>query len=471
MDTRVLIAGAGPTGLTLAIELARRDVPCRIVEASEEPLPGSRGDGLQPRTLEVFDDLGVIDEVLAAGFLPPPLRTYSGGRRTGELRMAEHVEPTPQTPYPNGWMVPQWRTEEILRDRLAELGVKVERGTALLSFQQDDHGVTATLTSGDVRAEHLVGADGGRSAVRKQLGVDFLGSTDEDTKLVLFDARVTGLDHPELAHQFASATDPGCGVGLTPLAGTDVLQCAARPPSTHPVRADIASAQGLLDEFGAAHVRIQELTWSTVWRPNSRLARTFRSGRVFLAGDAAHTHPPTGGQGLNTSVQDAYNLGWKLADGAPDLLDSYDAERRPVAASVLGLSTDLLDKALEGSPDAMRRGPETNQLGINYRTGPLTTDERAHPGRVRAGDRASGALLRGPGGAPAHLFDLLRGTHWTLLAFDADVPGTPPHIRTLRITGECAEGSHADVDAYDTYDVTPATTVLIRPDGYIAHIR
>ncbi|TWG09038.1 FAD binding domain-containing protein [Saccharopolyspora dendranthemae] len=156
MDTRVLIAGAGPTGLTLAIELARRGVPCRIVDASEDPLPGSRGDGLQPRTLEVFDDLGVIDEILAAGFLPPPFRTYSGGKHTGELRMAEHVEPTPQIPYPNGWMVPQWRTEEILRDRLAELGVKVERSTALLSFQQDDDGVTATLTSGDVRAEHLV---------------------------------------------------------------------------------------------------------------------------------------------------------------------------------------------------------------------------------------------------------------------------------------------------------------------------
>lgn len=471
MDTRVLIVGAGPAGLTLGIELARRDVPCRIVDASEQPLPGSRGDGLQPRTLEVFDDLGVLDEVLAAGMFPPAFRTYSGGELTGERRMAERAEPTPQVPHPNGWMVPQWRTEEILRDRLAALGVKVERGTALLRLRQDDDGVTATLTSGDTRADYVVGTDGGRSTVRRELGVDFLGDTDEDTKLVLFDARVTGLDHPELAHWFASATDPGCGVSLTPLAGTDVLQCAARPPSTHDIRADADYVQGLLDDFGAPHVKIRELTWATVWRPNSRLAETFRSGRVFLAGDAAHVHPPTGGQGLNTSVQDAYNLGWKLADGSPELLDSYDAERRPVAAGVLGISTDLLGKTLRGSPDALRRGPETTQLGVGYRNGPLTTDHRAHPGRVRAGDRAPGSLVRTPEGDEVNLFDLLRDTRWTLLAFDADVPATEAHIRPLRMTRGCEEGSLTDVDAYETYDVTPGTAVLIRPDGYIASIR
>ncbi|SFS37389.1 FAD-dependent monooxygenase [Saccharopolyspora flava] len=473
MDTRVLIAGAGPAGLTLAIELARRGVPCRIVDAREDPLPGSRGDGLQPRTLEVFDDLGVIDEILAAGFLPPPFRTYTGGEPTGEIRMAEHVEPTPQVPYPNGWMVPQWRTEEILRDRLADLGVKVERGTALLALSQDDDAVTASLNSGDVRAEYLVGADGGRSTVRRQLGVEFLGDTDEATKLVLFDARVTGLDHPELAHHFQSATEPGHGVSLTPLAGTDLLQCAARPPSTHEARDDPASAQGLLDAYGASHVRIRELTWSTVWRPNSRLAETFRRGRVFLAGDAAHTHPPTGGQGLNTSVQDAYNLGWKLADGSPELLDSYDAERRPVAASVLDLSADLLDKTLRGTSDALRRGAATDQLGIGYRNGPLTTDERAEPGRVRAGDRAPGAALRSPDGETVGLFDLLRGTHWTLLCFDRKVPQHSPRVRPVHITrrGNRQEGSLTDVDAYPTYDVTEGTEVLIRPDGYIAHIR
>ncbi|GAA4619586.1 FAD-dependent monooxygenase [Saccharopolyspora hordei] len=472
MDTRVLIAGAGPTGLTLAIDLARRGVDLRIVDAAAAPLTGSRGDGLQPRTLEVFDDLGVLDEVLESGMLPAPMRAYVGGRYVGERRMAEVVEPTPDVPHPNGWAVPQWRTEEVLRGRLRELGVEVERGVALLGFQQDPEGVTATLSTGEVRAAHLVGADGGRSTVRKAAGIAFVGETRETHRMLVADVAVTGLDH-DFGHWFGDADDPGRGIVLMPLAGTDAYQCAVPLPDGVEPATTLAALQSVLEQCsGRSDLRMHDLTWCTVWRPNIRLARRFRQGRVFLAGDAAHVHPPTGGQGLNTGVQDAHNLGWKLADGSDELLDSYEAERLPVAASVLGLSTELLRRHVDGHPDAHRRGPETDQLHISYRGGPLAHDDRPEPGRVRAGDRAPDSPLRDAHGARVRLFDLFRGPHWTHLAFDAEPPATAPGVHAHRISSAPTGTSLVDAEGAfrEVYDVSPGTHVLVRPDGHIARI-
>ncbi|MCI2423324.1 FAD-dependent monooxygenase [Saccharopolyspora sp. K220] len=463
MDTRVLIAGAGPTGLTLGIELARRDIACRIVDAAPQPPIGSRGDGLQPRTLEVFDDLGVLDEVLSSGAPPAPVRAHVGGEYVGEYRMTEPVEPTPDIPHPNPWMLPQWRTEEILRNRLAQLGVQVEWGTEFLGCEQDSRGVTTTLSTATVRTEFVVGADGGRSTVRKALGIDFAGETDDSIRMLFGDVRATGLDRT-CGHWFGAAEDPTQGIALTPLPGTDSFQCSAALPDGWKPRATLSDLQRLLDRYsGGADLRLHDLTWSTVWRPNVRMVRRFRQGRVFLAGDAAHVHPPTGGQGLNTGVQDAYNLGWKLADGAPDLLDSYEAERLPVAASVLGISTELLRKYTEGHADAHRRGTETQQLDISYRGGPLARDDRPEPGRVRAGDRAPDSPVRDQDGQPVRLFDLFRGPHWTLLAFDAEPPETGHEVHVHRIDPSAA-------DAWRAYDVTGATLVLVRPDGYIGRV-
>lgn len=168
----VLIVGAGPTGLTLACELARRGVAHRIVERSPRPFDGSRAKGLQPRTLEVLDDLGLVDRVLAAGALYPSLLVHLGGEATHETRMDELHDARPDVPYPNIWMLPQWRTGELLAERLAELGGQVELGVEVTGFTQDADGVTATLSTGEtLRAGYLVGADGGRSAVRRALGV------------------------------------------------------------------------------------------------------------------------------------------------------------------------------------------------------------------------------------------------------------------------------------------------------------
>ncbi|MCO6000282.1 FAD-dependent monooxygenase [Actinoallomurus rhizosphaericola] len=455
----VIIAGAGPTGLTLAIDLARRGLGVRVIDKASEYFAGSRGDGLQPRTLEVFEDLGVLGAVLRQGRPVPTMRVHLDGKYVMDRRMAEHLEPTPDVPYPNAWVLGQSQTEGILRDRLAELGARVELNTALVDFDQDADGVTARLSTGEtVRASYLVGADGGRSTVRKVLGVPFEGVTDETIRMLLGDVAADGLDHA-WGYWFARADAPMVGVGLSPLPSTPGLFQFNAPLGEGEDEASLEILQGKLDALGAG-VRLTRLAWSTVWRPNIRLAGRFRVGRVFLAGDAAHVHPPTGGQGLNTGVQDAYNLGWKLADGSPELLDGYETERRATAERVLRISSELMRKHREGAADAHERGENTRQLDVTYRTA---------EGRIVAGDRAPDAPVTDADGRPIRLFDLFRGPHATHLTFGVPAPDAPHAYAVLR-PGESAPGPYV-IDthghAHTAYDASAGTSVVIRPDGYI----
>ena len=195
----ILIVGAGPTGLTLACDVARRCVPFRIVEAAAAPFLGSRGKGIQPRTLEVLEDLGVIDPILASGSQYPAFRFHWWRRFTlGRWNMHAHAQPSADVPYPNTWMVPQWRTEAILRERLTQLGHQVEFGNRLTALEQGPDAVTAEIAgSGSterVRCSYLVGADGGRSTVRGLLGIAFTGTTTEAERMVICDVEVEGLD-------------------------------------------------------------------------------------------------------------------------------------------------------------------------------------------------------------------------------------------------------------------------------------
>jgi 2-polyprenyl-6-methoxyphenol hydroxylase-like FAD-dependent oxidoreductase len=468
MDMQVLIAGAGPTGLTLAIELARRGIDVRIVDKAERFAVGSRGDGLQPRTLEVFEDLGVLDEVFAAGIGAPLMRIYDRKSVVWEDRMAKPEPPRADTPYPNLWFVPQWRTEEILRARLSSYGVDVQFGTEVVSAEQEHDAVMVRLQTGEtVRTAYLVGADGGHSTVRKLLAIPFLGTTDDGVQMVQADVRVAGLDH-DYGHGWM--LDGRSFFGFTPLAGgsdTFVVNTTATgvEPTLPDLQATVDAASGRTD------IRLSELTWASVWRPNVRLAQRFRAGRVFLAGDSAHVHPPTGGQGLNTGVQDAYNLGWKLATvlngGSDVLLDSYQAERLPIASRMLGISTELLDKALRGSRDALERGEQTRQLDLSYRGGPLTLDDGSGA-MLAAGDRAPDAPCLRRNSDPARLFTLFAGPHWTLLRFGPDAPRLDHEwIRSHQIGSDILD---ADRLIHQAYDVEDGGAVLVRPDGYIGAI-
>lgn len=459
----VLVIGAGPTGLTLAVDLARRGVRHRVIDPGTRA--GSRGKGLQPRTLEVFDDLGVIGAVRAAGAAYPPIRAYAGGEVVWEGRMSETKAATAAVPYPNVLMVPQWRTEAILRDRLADLGGRVERGE-LAAFTQDADGVTATLADGGtVRAAYLVGADGGRSAVRKALGIGFGGETRDAERMLIGDVRTADLDRDHW-HTWADMATQSVRVGLCPLAGTDDFQFTAPiAPDANP-ELTLATYQKTLEEAsGRTDIRLTDLTWSSVHRVNIRMAERFRAGRAFLAGDAAHVHSPAGGQGLNTGVQDAYNLGWKLGavvNGAPaSLLDTYEEERLPVAAAVLGISTALYEKAVEGQADAHQRGEETQQLLLGY------PDSSLSDGPL-GGTRAPDGVLHGRDGARHSVHDLLRGPHLTVLAFDSfDTGFACPGVRVVTI-GEAGEYQDRDGEVRAAYTSGGAALTLIRPDGYIA---
>jgi len=490
-STGVLIVGAGPAGLVLAVELARRGVRYRLVERDALPFAGARGKGLQPRTQELFEQLGVGERVRAHGGPYPAIRAYQGGQVVWEGRMDEPREPTPDVPYPNAWMLPQWRTGEILRERLAELGGTVGFGTALVSFSQDAGAVTAVLRHPDgteerLRADYLVGADGGRSTVRRALGTGFAGETREEQRMVLADVRAEGVDR-EYWHTWPnSESGPSAfPLALCPLAGTDTFQLF-QPLATDAEVPEITLPylQQMLDHAaGPGRVRLTEVIWSSLFRANIRMAERFREGRVFLVGDAAHVHSPAGGQGLNTSVQDAWNLGWKLAavaSGAPAaLLDSYQDERLPVAARVLGISTALHDKGFAGEEDAHRRDdPELHQLNLGYRDSALSRELRAAPGPVRAGDRAPDAPGTAPDGTPVRLFELFTGVQPVLLGFGpraarlaAELAG--PRLRAVAVLDPgqpvpAGASGFADTDGHAAraYQAGDAL-LLVRPDGYL----
>lgn len=469
ITTTVLIVGAGPTGLTLACQLARRGVPFEMVEASESPQAGSRGKGLQPRSLEIFEDLGIVDTVLANAQVMPmdAIAPDGSSRRVGEV--PDSLLGRSDIPYPASVITPEWRVEEALRNLLRELGSGVRFGTTLDSYSTEEQNVTATVTRAGaqetIRARWLVGCDGGHSAVRKQSGIAFVGETRDDVRMLVADVAVEGIDRGSW-HMWRSAENMAM---LCPLPSTDLFQYqAGLAPDAEP-DLGIANLQAVLENVsGRSDVRLVEAPWTSVWRANIRLAEHFRTGNVFLAGDAAHIHSPAGGQGMNTGIQDATNLAWKLAavvDGAGEaLLETYEAERRPVAQHVLAMSNARLASMMRDRVMPTKRDVSTIQLDIGYRDSSLARDDRDEDAELRAGDRAPDATgLTTPDGRAHRLFELTAGGTWSLLNF-GDAPA--PSI----------DGVHV-IDAADTdgslaaaYAPTARTLVLIRPDGYIAVI-
>ncbi|MEC3952649.1 FAD-dependent monooxygenase [Nocardia sp. CDC153] len=453
----VLIVGAGPTGLTLACDLARRNVPCRIVDKAAGVFPGSRAKGLQPRTLEVFDDLGVLDAVLAGGEPFPKFRLYRGHdivweRSVSDMLGAPPLVASPAVPYPDTWLIPQWRTEEILHDHLTSLGVRVEWNTEILGVTQDSTGVIAHTAHGDLRADYLVAADGGHSTVRKTLDIGFAGDTFETERTLIGDVRADGLDG-RFCHILTGNGNVGDRFSLWNLPGSDYYQFVASMPTDQVPELTLDAVRQLCrDRSGRTDIHLHNLRWISLYRVSARMVDRYRVGRVLLAGDAAHVHSSAGGQGLNTGVQDAYNLGWKLAavyDGAdPELLETYEVERMPVAAQVLGLTTQLHRQDFHGGTGT----PAIHQLDITYRGGPLALDDRDNQGALRAGDRAPDGLSA----SGTRLFDAFRGPHHTLLTFGAPAPDLALPV--------------VPMPTVEDYDVAAGTYVLVRPDGYVGAI-
>ncbi|MCP3707731.1 FAD-dependent oxidoreductase [Paraburkholderia sp. CNPSo 3274] len=486
-DIDVLIVGAGPTGSALAVDLARRGVRIRIIDRNAQGFPGSRAKGIQPRSLELLEDLGALDEVLASGSTYPRLGIHLGPF-TIPKRMFKLAPTTDDIPYPNTWLIPQYSTDALIQKRLAPLGCAVEYNTQLTGLTQDAQGVSAQIEGPagveSIRTRYVVGADGGASKVRQSLGIDFIGKTDETDRMIIIDCRIEGLNRkywhvwPWLGGRFA---------GACPLPGSDLFQVMIRlQPGEEPQMDDAALDARFRQQTGSKKLRLSAIQWKTVFRPNIRLAENYRLGRVFLAGDAAHVHTPMGAQGLNTGIQDAYNLGWKLGQvlaGAPDaLLDSYEDERRPIAARVLGLSTATYEALGKLDSTSIKRGEDEQQLSLTYRAGPLGSTAAGATAKLRAGDRAPDARLRDAQGNPIDLFELTRGPHFTLVAYGASaakaLAAVAWPVRGAALKRVAIDGlADADVCVSDVngsfkthYDIAKDTLILIRPDGYIGQI-
>ncbi len=315
-----------------------------------------------------------------------------------------------------------------------------------------------------------MGADGGRSFVRSSLGIDFPGKT-LGVRAIVADLFVDGVSR-DAWHRWGEGS--GGQISLCPLAGTEMFQLQGPIPLEGDIDFSAAGLTALLAErTGRKDIVVRSVAWASAYNMNARIADRYRVGRVFLAGDAAHIHPPTGGQGLNTSVQDAYNLGWKIAAvlrGAPDkLLATYEEERRPIAAEMLGLTTGLLEAARQGS---MRRGREVHQLDIGYPQSSLRLEMPPRSGGVLAGDRAPDAPIRGAAGMPARLFNLFQGPHWTLLGFGVERFSAVAPRAGLHIHAVGPRGDFTDDEGHfrTAYGLTPGDWVLVRPDGYVGAI-
>ncbi|MDF9816352.1 2-polyprenyl-6-methoxyphenol hydroxylase-like FAD-dependent oxidoreductase [Streptomyces sp. SPB162] len=485
----VLIVGAGPTGLTLACELARRGAAVRIVERSPAPQRGSRGKGLNARSLEVFEGMGILDRLQALGRDDLFFRKYRNGEPVSDTDPFAKFAPAPGAPYVRGLLIAQWNVERVLRDRLAEWGVRVEFGTELTGFEQTADAVTATLAGGErLEVSHLVGCDGGRSGIRKALPVTFEGRTLQEQRMVIGDVEAEGLSQ-DLWHQWI---DEDGGIMLCPLPATSVFQLQAAPERDaegQPVEASLESFQRLFDQHARIPgIKLTNPDWISTYRVNERMADRFRVGRVLLAGDAAHVHSIAGGLGMNTGIQDAYNLGWKLAlvvagRAGDGLLDTYEEERLPIAAWTIDTSGERW-RAVSRSIRAAGSGtegvitPDVLGLGLGYRWSSLAVehDARADDAVLRAGDRAPDAPLRDADGAAVRLFEIFSGTHFTLLGFGA---GSAAALRETADRHGDSVWSYligADSGALDDfeghavreYGVTGDALVLVRPDGHIA---
>lgn len=345
VDIDVLVVGAGPVGLAMACELIRYGVRCRVIDQSAEPVQTSRALGIQARTLELFENMGVIDKVLAAGTKAKGATIYDRDRVILRISLQHIREEDSQ--YPFLLILPQSQTESILNDRLHELGGKVERSRELFDIQQENDVAIALVKAAEtdssdleqIRARWLIGCDGASSRVRKVLEIPFEGTTAPEEWL-LADVNLNWDRTRETTHGWLTQDGLLAAFPL-PDGQWRLFAPAGVGDGQHVSQASVERLQRLLVQYiGDTRTTISNPSWMSNFKVNYRMVKTYRQGQVFLAGDAAHIHSPFGGQGMNIGIQDAYNLVWKLAlvlqgKARESLLNTYQEERLPIASYVL----------------------------------------------------------------------------------------------------------------------------------------
>ncbi len=503
-----LIIGAGPVGLTMACELARHGIRCRIVDQNKERSQHSKALGIFPRTLEVFQSMGLADRFLAAGHR---LRGLSIHHRDKTLAAVDFASVA--SPFPFALSLPQSETERLLLEHLASLGLAVEREVCLTTLEQTSDVVHATLRHADGQLENvetpwLLGCDGAHSTTRHALGVEFEGAQYEES-FILADVRAESPLVRDRIHLFLG--DDGL-LGLFPFGGERWRIVASIPPQTRAENlpeVTLDEVQSLTNRRGPAQTQLSDPVWLSRFHISHRKVRDFRRLRVFLAGDAAHIHSPAGGQGMNTGIQDAFNLAWKLAlvlqgRASAQLLASYQLEREPVARGVLNLTDritrmgtlrntvaqsvrDFLLPAVNGIGLLTDKLVEhLSELDINYRLSPIV--ENHGPGRPRAGERAPDAELRDGEGKARRLFELFRSPRHVLLLFLGASGAIASQLEALGKMQTTLPAGFVDTyliargeperkaDLYDltglahrAYGLTRSGLILVRPDGYIGY--
>ncbi|GAV99130.1 protein [Lentinula edodes] len=536
----VLVVGAGPVGSVLALTLLKNGIPVRIIDKAG-PQIGQKGAGIQPRSLEMHHFLGTLPDFLDVGKVLPPCAVYKipgGTEILKTFEMIPYEEPRPDIPYINAVMLGQHRQQSILHRHLKKYGCEVEFHAELRSFKQYDDHVLATIIKRSfdgteipevIKVPYVVGADGAHSTIRRTLGLTFVGDTRDDVNMVIGDIEVKGGLDRKFWHLWGGGsakmvtlipTEVDDNIFTMIIAGNEIDHANAVSGRDELVKTITSITDRNAIEFG-------DLVWMSRYRPNIRMVNKFGEGRVFVAGDAAHVHSPTGGQGTNSGVQDSFNLGWKLAlvlkgFSSPSLLDTYTEERLPVIAAMLDKSTFLLNRGLEkprSDNSNWTRGAEFKQLGINYRGSSTLVDETtdltkdlirsdsyslASDGVVHAGDRAPQApgleVLHSDGNftTMTSLFDIFKPDHHTVLIFSSlrskgeEIPSelrgyakslveTVLILPALSQSEQIASGQQFGVDlvlrdggghAYKGYPALPGlcTVVVVRPDGIIGAI-
>ena len=503
-QAKVIIVGAGPTGMTAAMELARHGIPVRLIEKTAEPATTSRAVGVQARTLELFEQRGMVDQMIARGNRGVAGSIYDAGKRTFRLEF-NRID----SKYNYMLFISQAETEAVLRDALAKQGVMIERELELHALSQSDRGDTVTTVlkhkDGSLESatyDYLIDTEGTHSIVRTTLGLQFKGKT-RDESYALGDLYIEG-NLPETDfHIFSSKYG---FMGLFPM-GRGRFRIIASNPISKPSKNTAPSLEELQQIYNQrSHIplRFHDMSWSSWFRINSRMIETLRAGRIFLGGDSSHIHSPAGAQGMNTGIQDMINLTWKLAlvikgEATSKLLDTYSDERVPVIRNVL-TKTEGLTNAI-GSENPVFRSvfdhiapwivstefvlenstERMSQLSLNYRESPLSVAD-GRPGEIHAGDRIPDVLfvqLSKPG-EDAHelqtnLFRLLSPDRFTLLYANITSPEeTHKQVQSLLsswerlVQGYQVSGVRENERPFRRVFGKDLAILLIRPDGYVA---
>ena len=497
MDTDVLIVGGGPTGLMLANQLARRGVRVLIIDRHAGPAQQTRAMAVHARTLEIYAKLGIAKRALELGRRGNGANMWSGGRLRARIPLGEIGQR--MSPFPFVLMLGQDDNERILGDRLREFGIAVQWNTELVALKQSPDRVSATIRQPDgttrtVTAAYVGGCDGGRSTVREVCGITFPGAPYEHVFFVA-DTEAVGPMVPEELNVYLWRD----GFHLFfPMRGKDRWRVIGILPERLRGKDGLAFDELIpaIRQEAGADLTFRECSWFSTYRIHHRAAERFRDRRCFLLGDAAHVHSPAGGQGMNTGLQDAYNLAWKLAlvvQGRADeaLLDSYEAERMPVAQRLLR-STDrafalivseswfagifrtqimarIAARAMTVERIRKLAFRTISQIGIRYRSSPLSQTLNGVPKAApQAGDRFPWLKLKLQASGPVQdLFEALDDMRFNLLVIGQSVPTSESPASGELISVHAIPGNPHNRDELARLGIAGPAFYLLRPDGYI----